>query len=298
MTIDVLIIICYCCGIKMILQMKKNDKTKIQHLLWVNWSAFVLLIDVVYLLYKSTSFLVESELLRYLYVVFHYSLSVWMVGAMTFIHIDRVLLVLMNIKYPFYVTRVRVYYAILSLWMLCITTSVIILSIYGFQNPTMSTARVFVVFDHCIGPSSDILYIIITVAIYTTIFYHLARSRQKPNPAAACTTDVNKLKEMSKILKKSRFAFAVLLFLSYTLLIAIPDLVFTAVQYNDILNFIFTDIARVSWAVDMFLFVCMDSDVRHWLRRRLVVIRASGTKNKVGVAFGSYNGPISIVSSS
>ena len=273
--VDAFIVLIYGVVITLILILLKKGTFTIQHMLWLDWSAFVLLKIFLYLidatfmhLYKSPYI---SVLVHYLSLTWRVILGWFMVTAMAMINLDRLFLVTLNIKYPIYVTRQRVALAIAISWISCIGTCMGIVVIYMFEDPQKIVSTKIMPPDNYIGPTVDVSHIIISIIIYSFIFHRFVGHRRNEQRKKNHVTLINRFKEMHNSFRTSRFYLAFLLVLSYTLFIAIPDMIVIFICCNEILHIIFSTCTRISWTIDAFIFICMDQDIRKWLRRRKAV---------------------------
>lgn len=107
------IIISYSLGISLIVTLKRRKKAKIQHILLLNLSAYIIVVHSFVILYDILEESLKSHprvwiKFRFVLVVIMYVLNTASVLAMVLINIDRLLEVVLNIKYPLYVTQTKV----------------------------------------------------------------------------------------------------------------------------------------------------------------------------------------------
>ena len=129
---DIFIVVCYLASIVMVMILKKRRKVKIQHMLWLNLSAYVVLLNFIYigeLLLAYGNW--DSDSVSLTSSTAQVVLICYMVLAMISINIDRLLLIILNIKYPLYVTKTRVNCMILTTWVSCLFTFLCILLTNG-----------------------------------------------------------------------------------------------------------------------------------------------------------------------
>ena len=234
---------------------------KIQHVLWCNWSGFVIFINVTSGIKNSCN----QKVVYYIVSTIDFVVSYFMVSAMVLINIDRLLAVLLSIKYPLYVTSRRIVYAIIAIWSVSIVVCAGILFTYGVNHPITSSKKLKVVFVKIVGPIVDAVYLISTVVIYIIIFRYFVKSRKLPHMKGS-VTGIDQMRQWYKVFRRSRFMVAFLLVLFYTLLVTIPDIV-VAYIFNSKLHIIFLIAKRCSWICDAIVFVSMDTDMRRQLRR-------------------------------
>ena len=265
---DGVILLCYLIGIGFVLILQRRRKAKVQHLLWLNLSIYVVLLNSVYIFWEIWDFgkYDDSDLLSLIIVTFQLSLNCYIVLAMISISIDRLLLILLNIKYPLYVTKKRVLYIILATWVACLVTFLLVLFNSDLKNPLDSVDYIFSVFDRYIDFSLDVIYTGSSVYIYSVIFYHFAMSKKNPQLSKNNATTTNRIKDMYKAFRRSRFYFAFLLVLSYTLLISIPDVIRRFLTIDPKYMIVAPILVRVSWFIDAVIFMCMNLEVRQLIR--------------------------------
>ena len=77
-----------------------------------------------------------------------------------------------------------------------------------------------------------------------------------------------RIREIMRSIRNSHFTIALLFVVSYTSLIAIPDIVEYFVRDNEILDDVFGFLTQISLIVDAFLYMLMDVEIRKVIRRR------------------------------
>ena len=201
-----IIIVCYSLEIFLISILKKKRQAKNLHMLWLNVSAFVIATNVFFLIHEILLQLFgydkfHASECRYVLIILMYVFDFFLTMSLMCISIDRLLEVLLGIKYPLYVSRKRLNYLILSLWLTCILTYIIIIgtSVRFFQyiETIRGILRVYV------ATSIEGIYFVFTLAAFTIMFYHFAVSRRHSSSASSPRS--LRFKEISASFKKSRF---------------------------------------------------------------------------------------------
>ena len=270
-TADIFILICYFLGIVLIVVLKKRGKSKIQHLLWLNISSYAVLLNVIdavsEVLYQRGIYLPTSiNLTSVMLFTSQLGLAYYMVLAMIYINIDRLLLILLNMRYKIYVTKKRVSFVIFITWGACILTFLGM----SFTNESKNI-QIFIdrryraIFNRYIALSLDGVYVLSAVVIYSIIFHNCIVSERRVRNGEI----VPSFKDIYRSFRRSRFYFAFLLILSYTLFIAVPNLVLMLVKPHPILMFMYRLSLRMSWASDALIFMFMNRDTRELLLEKI-----------------------------
>ena len=127
--------ICLTIGIVFIIMLMKNGNVRIQHILWLNWSGFVMILNTSYILFVIIKPHVSNEMqLRYIIATFYTVFSCFTILAQMFINFDRLFLIILNIKYSLYVTKERVKSMIFLIWPLSVATFLALMFGLGFDT--------------------------------------------------------------------------------------------------------------------------------------------------------------------
>ena len=271
---DSVCIFCYLMGIFLVMVQRQQGKIKMQHHLWLNWSGFVLLNNLINIFCVVAMHCFHTPaIVIFVPKTLQVCLSWFMITSMIFINIDRLLFVILGINYPFYLTVRRGGYLIRFMWITALFTFFAVLFSHGFGNlKILESARwIMKVSNTYIGVIFDFLYVVSAIVIYAIIFHHFVVSRRRPGFSISNVNSIRRIKETYAAFRKSRFYMALLLVLSFALFIVVPDIILTVYSqhpHNGWLIIIFGLSVRVCWTLDVIIFVLMDSDVRQWLRRR------------------------------
>ena len=272
------ILLCYLIGIAMIFILHKRRKAKVQHLLWLNISVYMILLNSVHFFSEVCDFgEFHPDLVSLVLISLQLSFICYMGLGMVLLNIDRLLLILLNMKYPLHVTKKRVVYLILAAWAACLVTFLLVLFNSDLRNPGDSVDYIFYVFDKYIVFSLDAIYTVSTVIIYSIIFYCFTMSEIKTRITQNNATTTSRIKEMYKAFRRSRFYFAFLIVLSYIILIFIPDVIRKLVKKDMKYVIVYPILVRVSWLIDAVIFMCMNLQVRQLIRESRVRYFSGGS---------------------
>ena len=186
---------------------------------------------------------------------------------MVYLNVDRVLEVLLNIKYPLHVTKRRVKFYIAMSWFMGLLVSVFM--ILSCKHTGENTREVLNTFSCIIVPCIDGCYIIFTIASYVFIFkrFHTTRTRPASTPHLQCVGILTTFRQ-------SRFFVALLLISSFVLFAIVPDIVLVVKQtYTGHLRLAFTIITEVTLILDALIYIFLDTDIKQLLQRRREVVR-------------------------
>ena len=141
-------------------------------------------------------------------------LAYYMVLAMVYINIDRLLLILLNMRYKIYVTKKRVSFVIIATWVAYILTFLGVTFTNESKNIQIFIDRRYrAIFNRYIALSLDGVYVLSAVVIYSIIFHNCIDSERRVRNGEI----VPSFKDIYRSFRRSRFYFAFLLILSYTL---------------------------------------------------------------------------------
>ena len=146
--------------------------------------------------------------------------------ALILVNVDRLLEVILNIKYPLYVSRGRINVVVITTWILCTCTCMGVFITNGFHKPKELTKKIRRIFVRKVGAIADIMYITCTIAIFFVIFYYFLVSRSTSHSTSSRRTP--SFKEMSTRLRRSNIHLVIALVLSYLAFVVIPDIVMLA----------------------------------------------------------------------
>ena len=122
-----IVIVLHMYGMRLIVRLLKANKGRIQHILILNMSCCITVLNILQILYfvylKHTYNL--SKMNQDMRLLSHMMYFTY-VHAMILVTLDRTLGVFLNMRYPMYVTRRRVVLVIAFTSVLCITTVVFI----------------------------------------------------------------------------------------------------------------------------------------------------------------------------
>ena len=251
-------LILHCLGTFLISCLIHEGSYKIQHLLLLNYSLSIIwacsLNTIGSLVHKYA-----HETKRHLFFqvgmyIFYYILFC----AFIFINLDRLLEVLLNIKYPQYITNRRIVVLIVFSW--CFVACAI--------APFSTIFRESLYID--IASSIDICYLVFVTISWTVIFYHFKRSRTHPTMMKISTTI-----SIGATFRKSRFFLPLLLVLSFVSCTIVPDIVLlmNGGVYTVCILLLVNTGFYIESTVDAVLYINMDREIKRILWRKLGINR-------------------------
>ena len=246
-----------------------SRRYRIQHLLILNYSLCVAATDMALItdiIAHRTSLKPE---LKEKFCIWPFIFYHVLFCGMIFITLDRLLEVLLNIKYPLYITKNRVVNGIAFSWFLGIFCSIVI----SLQT---TIERILEVYPS-VRTAIDVLYISFVIVSYMVIFYYFKRSRSHPSFNHP-TQSVGALATF----RQSKFYVALILVLSFIIFIIGPDLLLTRNRRvtQDIRLSI--DIGYfISSVLDAMLYISLDGEIKRVLLKVLKVKRVSQVSPRV-----------------
>ena len=215
---------------------------------------------------------VYGEFHKYVSVVL-YTLPLIYYTNYIYITVDKLLYIILGIKYHVYCTINRTLKLIKATWSVggCVW---IIMSLVSY----IREARYDDYFSQYFNPTLDFVFLATGVVCYTMIFKEYKNTRAAPVPLSYVNennTTARRKKESSiKLFLNSRFYVSGLLIATFLVLVVIPDLVYLfhtvigkhgSILFNDIVLVFFL----LSYLNDALIYIFMQPEVRRLLRNML-----------------------------
>ena len=211
---------------------------------------------------------------EYLLMVSFIGISIVYYLDMMYLTMDRLLNILLSLKYPQYWNETRAKYLLITTWLvgIVITTGMVIVYIF-FSFPWEVT------FYKYIYPALEFLYIIIAFATYYVIFRKYNKSQVRLSVISLSTANQSTTVRKRNIcaeFRKSFFLIPVLLISTYLIFMIIPDMtyLFVAVINNQHSN----DLSNACWIsyaisnlLDAGIYIYFHDDVRKFLIKKMKI---------------------------
>ena len=165
---------------------------------------------------NSSSLLVNVQ--NYLMIVLLTGISFVYYADMIYLTIDRLMLVLLNIKYSLYWNERKAFHLVAWTWVCGVALSVVVCLLTYYNDYDWEYN--FYTFFY---PILEILFILVAISAYVLIFREYARTRSVPGAGP------QQRLSWWKIFRNSRFYISVLLILTFFLFMVVPDLTYLTV---------------------------------------------------------------------
>lgn len=277
-------------GIYLLVKIQQRNSGNIQTVYVINLSVCEAIMNFLELLRRIPSFFtiradVESTISvvnEYIHIVMFTGISFVFYWVMIFLTLDRLLDILLNIRYPIYWNETKTKNLLGGTWflgvMLCVTVSMLYYSI-GFDWEDA--------FFKYFYPAISIGFIGLAIVTYGFIFKRYRRTRTNPvcfynNPIATNqnfntidTTTSNRQPNAWTVFRKSRFYISVLLILSFIFFMLIPDMTYLLYgiihkKKDEVLVAACWISYAISNCVDAIIYIFLQADVRKllWMKIR------------------------------
>lgn len=249
------VLVFHLAGIILVSFVIKRKIHKIQHFLLLNYSVGVvatglaLLADI---MVHRTSLKEKFKDVFNIWPCIFYKV---LYCSMVYITLDRLLEVLLSIKYPVYVTVRRVIKLVTITWFIAVSTG-ITLSLSTRMHRMMHAAMVYV------KPTIDVVYSLFVIVSYLIIFHYFKKSRLPPSGYHARVS-------VLAVFRRSKFSISLMLVISFVLFIVAPDIIVSIRGvYDRGVALLVIDICFfVSSVSDAVLYTSMDNEIRKIMRK-------------------------------
>ena len=239
----------------------QNGNHKTQQLFLLNYSLSVIVVTFVNVIGSLVHRYAHEEKIHLFFKVITCTLYYIFFCSMIFINLDRLLEVLLNIKYPVYVTKNRTICIIVLSWFIVAGTFV----------PLAVTEDMYIFYTYIATPM-DIIYMVFAAITWMIIFYFFKKFRIPPTSRNSSTTI-----SIGATFRQSKFAVPLVLVISFVTCTILPDIVviimggFCQECLQLIVNFGF----YIESIIDALLYINLDRQIRRLLWKKLRVNRLS-----------------------
>ena len=192
--------------------------------------------------------------------------------SMVAITVDKLVVVLLSIKYHVYWSVNKAKYLVATIWMVGLIMCVTVITVYLVEESSyeLQMDKFVLTFDFA--------FISIAISSYSYIFYKYKQTRASPIFNSASTPQ----QSIWKVFKNSRFFISVLLITSFLLLIVLPDLVDYFINNNtegeeedeeDSAGLILFILYHISFICDSCIYIFIQPKVRRLLWKKLYRFR-------------------------
>ena len=276
-------------GIYLLWCLRRHSRLKIQNFYLMSLSGSELLMNLLNILLNLSEMLdqngnVSSNLSRYILIVNFTGVAFVFHTSMIFITFDRLLELLLNIKYPVYWNEDKTKFLLLGTWIFGMFISITVCCLSGLLPGGFQWERYFFIFFF---PSIEVVFVVLAIATYTFIFRKFKNTRQLPvvyiprnaNPPTDRINPINTKKKSPKtnsscrIFIRSKFFIPVLLILTFFVFVVGADLVYLVViviqKNNDqIIGYMLSISYAISNLIDAWIYIFLQREVRSLFIRK------------------------------
>ena len=199
-----------------------NGVARNQRLYLVSLSASEILLALHHIIINTVQFITSFPLPNTIWLtvmqIIHYD-GVWIInfGTMIMLTLDRLAEVLLNIKYPLYVTRRKTILVLLTVWLVGIITVIMFTTLYFTYN-----VNYFDISYRYIYPVLDTAVVLTAIFVYSYIYVKLRRNKR-------CLPKFNRSVHMDQCAvnrsNKRKFFAPFLILITFLVFIYIPDVI-------------------------------------------------------------------------
>lgn len=204
-----------------------NGKANAQKVYLLNLSLLLVCINILNCIYRiphaiilyreSDSGIIETQM--YIQIILSTGFYPIYYFNMFYLTIDRLLNVLLNAKYKVYWDETKAMYLVQITWIIGLVASICISVAYNYTKFYWE-----VVYWVYFYPTLDVIFIVLALITYSVLFwkYNMSQNFRAKNKGKLAR---NRLENSFQAFRRSRFYIAVLLILSFVVLVLIPHIV-------------------------------------------------------------------------
>ena len=270
-------VILHSVGSYLLISLYKSGEHNNQHLYLINLSfseAFGNLIgifitpigDFISLSDKNTNIIDEVQ--YYIWIIVDTLVEVLYFTSMIYITIDRLLDILLNIRYPIYWNEKKTKYLLFGTWVAGVLLCLVVSLLHALTGYDYDDA-----FSTYFYPTFDFTFLIISIITYAFIFNKYKKTRVPPSSIQG---DIPRSQQPSafKIFQRSRFFTMFLLITTFIIFVIIPDLIYLSIgiiadNNSDVLLSSCFVSYSISNIVDGWIYIFTKPNVRHLLKKKM-----------------------------
>ena len=269
------------CGFYLLRCIRKNGNDDIQLILVMNLSASEVFLNISYIIIFSLNISRSSsdshdvyEIVKYIDIVSSTFINFVYYLTMIYIAINKILEVLLNLKYELHCNKTKTKYLLGATWILgfgiCVAVIISVkLAAFQYQDPITYFYTTL-----------DIAYILIAVTSHGYVFYVYKQSRSGPLQSRCRLLNSRKCSLSTwKTFRGSRFYISFILIFSFVFLTILPKLVYFFIyphielESGKMVSGIIVGVLyHISFLADAFIYVFVHRPVKNLLWKKLRTI--------------------------
>ena len=205
------------------------------------------------------------------------TLSLLYFVIMIYVTADRLLAVLLNMKYNVLWSVNKTKYTLIVTWVVCITLGVIVSLLYELFNLHYES---YITYVHGVF---DIGFIILALVTYGVLFSKYKNSLSMQTRNTECGQS-DRRQSLFEVFRQSNFYISVLLITTFLLLVAVPDIIISVnlIAYNSTTEFsrhACVMLFLLSHTSDACIYILLQKKVRELIIKKLrIVISVMATR--------------------
>ena len=263
-----------------------DDEVSVQHMLVVNASVTEISGTTIYLvntlithLFDSHPYFQPSKIKMQVEIVIYVLFTLMYSMNLTFITIDRLMYVVLGIKYDVYWTTNRTKILISCMWVSgVIFTGGVSLALHLAESMRHDFER----FVTCFYLVQDFVFVVVAAISYTIMFHIFKKTRRDPVPLRTKEhSEQQRSSSNISVLWNSKFRVSALLVLNFFLLVVLPDIVLILHEHlwsddgSAVAGNVVWILFLVSHISDAFIYLFTQQQTKMALRKKMARFYAS-----------------------
>lgn len=269
-------------GTYLLLTTYSTTKNEIQMLFLINLSvseALINLFEIVRCILgmvtvPSSSSKLHESILDYVVIFSFTGISVVYYFVMFFLTFDRLMDIILNIRYPIFWSERKTKILLVVTWSTCITIAIIVSFLYAFKRFDWEKH-----FFQYFVPTANFSFLILAFTTYGFIFHKYAQAKKNPPFLSSYYKQTHTERTRNqysafRLFRKSRFFVSVWLIVTFITFMIVPDLLYLfigIIQHNRTKGLQIT--CNISYAIsntlDAIIYIMLDCNVRKELLKKL-----------------------------
>lgn len=277
--LNALNVILHSIGAYLLLSLYATCKYKIQQIYLIHLSISECLINFLEIVrtvldlinLNGDAKLIAEEIRHYTLILSFTGISVVYYFDMIYLTLDKLMDIVLNIKYPIYWNEHKTKRLLGVTWFLGILSSIIVSFSYKFLNFKWEPA-----FFKYFYPPIEITFILLAFVTYAFIFRKYTQAhRNLPGTIVSLDSSIDGRKRNAfQLFRRSRFYIAVLLIITFLLFFVVPDLTYLSIaviqkKKSEILTHICWICYAISNLADAYIYIFVQDKVRRTLLKKL-----------------------------
>lgn len=225
---------------------------------------------------------IVTDVQGYIFILSGYGVVPVYFLSMIYLTIDRLLDIILSIKYHLYCDTKKAKLTLKVTWVISTSTALSLAFLHGFTTVDLVSPCLKYVY-----PTFEIIFIVLAFITYGFLFHKYRKSRIPPVQVVGSQ---NRAPTVLECFQTSRFHVPVLLIASFLIFVTVADLMYTfgvAVNYSKMS--LVNEICRMSIVIgclsDAIIYIFISPSVKHLLLKKLRWKKQRPRQNRIGLAY-------------